>query len=117
MWSYTSSADGKLGTERTSFVVLQADGNVLWKTQSESSGSVTGRDSLGNEKFSAGWAGQGENSSQGTWSAGDGKVYVRWQDGTLGEWAYRLSGAPGNRRLFLQAADQKKPDEWVEAGR
>jgi hypothetical protein len=114
-WSYTSSADGKLGSERTLLVTLQADGTVLWKSYGETSGSVSGRDSLGNEKFSAGWAGQSANNGRGTWSAGGGKIYVCWQDGTLGEWSYHLGGVPGNRRLFLQAPGQKKSDEWVEA--
>ncbi|MDB6041123.1 MAG: hypothetical protein JWM99_4964 [Verrucomicrobiales bacterium] len=115
-WSYSASADGKFGTERSRFMTLQSDGTALWKGRSESIGSVSGRDYLGNETFSGGVAGQNGSSDRGFWSAGDGKLYVRWQDGSTGEWSYRLGGVPGNRRLFLQAADQKKPDEWVQAG-
>lgn len=115
-WSYSASADGKFGTERSRMMTLQSDGTVLWKGRSESSGSVSGRDYLGNETFSGGVAGQTGSADRGFWSAGEGKLYVRWQDGSTGEWSYRLGGVPGNGRLFLQTADQKKPDEWVQAG-
>jgi hypothetical protein len=77
---------------------------------------VSGKDSLGNQTFVGGVAGQSENGDRGTWTAGNGKVYVQWQDGSTGEWSYRVGGLPGNRRLFLQDANQSKPDEWVEAG-
>jgi len=115
-WSYKSSADGKFGSESTRWMSLQADGTALWKSRGENSGTFSGKDSLGNETFSGGIAGQSSDSDRGTWSAGEGKLYVQWQDGTLGEWSYRVDGAPGNRRLFLQSAGQNKPEEWVQAG-
>ena len=114
-WSYSSSADGKFGSERSRWMSLMADGTALWKARSESSGTLSGRDSLGNETFSGGIAGQSGDADRGTWSAGEGKLYVQWQDGSLGEWSYRVGGMPGNRRLFLQSAGQGKPEEWVQA--
>jgi hypothetical protein len=32
----------------------------------------------------------------------------------MGDWGYQVSGAPGNRRLFLKGA-KDKPEEWMEA--
>jgi hypothetical protein len=115
-WSYSGSSSGNYGTERSRFMALQADGTAIWKGRTESSASVKGRDSLGNDTFVGGVAGQSGDNNRGTWSAGDAKLFVTWQDGSSSAWSYRLGGTPGNRRLFLQGADQHKPDEWVEAG-
>jgi hypothetical protein len=49
-----------------------------------------------------------------TWSAGNGKLYISWQNGSLSEWDYTLTGQPGGRRLLLQGNNQTKPDEWME---
>jgi hypothetical protein len=113
-WHYSSSALGGFSTERTRFLVLRADGTCLWSSQSESSGSVRGSDSLGNQTYSAGTVGTSGSNDRGTWSAGGGKLYVMWQDGSLSEWAFTLSGAPGSRKLLLKSGDQQKPDEWME---
>jgi hypothetical protein len=116
-WSYSSSALGGFSTERTRFMTLQADGTCLWSSRSESSGSARGTDSLGNETFRGGLAGASGGNDQGTWSAGDGKLYVMWQNGSLSEWTYQVSGTGGNRKLLLRAGDQQKSDEWLEEGR
>jgi hypothetical protein len=39
---------------------------------------------------------------------------VMWQDGTMSEWSYAISGVAGNRRLHLTGAGKNKVDEWVE---
>jgi hypothetical protein len=59
-------------------------------------------------------AGTGSDADTGAWSAGDGKLFIQWKDGSIGQWDYTISGVPGNRRLFLKG-NQNKPDEWVEA--
>jgi hypothetical protein len=113
-WHYSSSALGGFSTERTRFLVLRADGTCLWSSRSESSGSVRGTDSLGNETWNAGVAGTSGDRDRGTWSAGNGKLYVVWQNGSLSEWSYTLTGQPGGRQLLLKNSTQQKPDEWME---
>ncbi|MBM3880933.1 MAG: hypothetical protein FJ387_14640 [Verrucomicrobia bacterium] len=113
-WHYSSSALGGHSTESTRFLRLLADGTCSWSSQTESSGSIRGRDSGGNESWTAGYASVGGDSDQGTWSAGNGKLYVMWQNGSLSEWAYSVSGQPGGPRLLLKGHNQAKPDEWME---
>jgi len=114
-WHYSSSALGGFSTETTRFLTLRADGTCLWSSRSESGGSARGTDSLGNETWSAGVAGTSGDSDRGTWSAGGGKLYIMWQNGSLSEWSYSLEGQAGQRRLLLKGADQSKADEWMEA--
>jgi hypothetical protein len=113
-WSYTSTSDGSFGTERSRVMALKSDGTCAWFSRSESSGTFKEKDSLGDSKWVAGVAGSGSGADTGAWSAGDGKLFIQWKDGSIGQWDYTLSGVPGNRRLLLKG-DQKKPDEWVEA--
>jgi hypothetical protein len=108
---------GGFSTERTRLMALRADGTCLWSSRSESSGSARGTDSLGSETWRGGLAGSSGGSDQGTWSAGNGKLYVMWQDGSLSEWSYSVSGAAGSRKLLLRGADQPKADEWMEESR
>lgn len=113
-WSYSSSAVGSLGTERSKLMLLKADGTCAWSSRTETSGNFKGGDSLGNETWVGGLAGVGQDADTGTWSAGDGKLFIQWKDGSVGSWDYKLGGVPGNRRLFLTGKGPK-PDEWVEA--
>jgi hypothetical protein len=113
-WHYSTSAMGGFSTERTRFLRLGADGTCVWSSQTESGGSVQGRDSAGNETWRAGIAGVGEGSDCGTWSAGNGKLYILWQNGSLSEWGYSVSGQVGDRRLRLKGSNQQEPDEWIE---
>jgi hypothetical protein len=113
-WSYSGSASGNYSTERTRFMNLQADGTAQWSSRSESAASVSGKNYLGQETFNGGVVGNNADNDRGTWSAGDGKLYILWQNGSTSDWNYQLSGAAGNRRLMLKGADQAKPDEWVE---
>ncbi|HOW64481.1 MAG TPA: hypothetical protein P5186_17460 [Candidatus Paceibacterota bacterium] len=113
-WHYSTSALGGYSTERTRFLALRPDGTCLWSSHAESGGSVQGRDSLGNETYRAGHVGVGEASDRGTWSAGSGKLYVMWQNGSLSEWEYTVSGQTGSRRLLLKNSNQQTADEWME---
>ncbi len=113
-WHYSSSALGGYSTESTRFLSLRADGTCLWSSQTESGGSFQGRDSGGNETWRGGHIGVGTDSDRGTWSAGSGKLYVMWQNGSLSEWVYTVSGSTGSRRLLLKTGSQQKPDEWME---
>lgn len=113
-WSYSSSSIGSYSTERFRLLVLRADGTCAWSSRTDTSASLSSKDSLGNQTWTAGVAGTGGNADKGTWSAGGGKLFVMWQDGSLSEWGYAITGEPGNRRLFLKG-NKEKPDEWVEA--
>lgn len=112
-WSYTSSKIVSSGTEQTRLLVLRADGTCLWSSQTESSTQVSGKDYLGNETYWGGVAGTSSDRDRGTWTAGAGRLYVTWQNGSLSEWGYRMIGTPGARRLYLQG-NSPKPDEWME---
>jgi hypothetical protein len=113
-WHYSTSALGGFSTERTRFLRLGTDGTCLWSSQTESGGNVRGRDSGGNDTWTAGVAGMGGDSDRGTWSAGNGKLYIMWQNGSLSEWAYSISGQTGGRKLLLKGNHQLEPDEWME---
>lgn len=113
-WHYSSSTLGGHSTESTRFLTLRADGTCLWSSQTETGGNLRGRDSGGNETWTAGYAGVGGDNNRGTWSAGNATLYVTWQNGSLSEWTYNLSGHPGGRRLLLKGGNQQKPDEWME---
>ncbi len=113
-WSYSSSSNGSYSTEQSRLLVLRPDGTCAWSSRADTSASVSGRDSLGSQTWTAGVAGTGGDADKGTWSAGGGKLFVMWQDGSLSEWGYTITGASGNRRLFLKG-NKEKPDEWVEA--
>lgn len=111
-WSYKGSADGKFGTETTRRFLFQADGTCFWQSQGETSASVQGRDSLGNQTFTGGFAGQNANGDKGQWTAGKGKLFVLWDDGTTGTWDYEVRNAANGKRLFLKG-NQKQADEWM----
>ncbi len=113
-WSYSSTSGGSYGTERSRMMMLRPDGTCSWMSRTESSGNFKGGDSLGNETWVGGVAGASGDSDTGAWSAGEGKLFIQWKDGSLASWDYRLGGVVGNRRLFL-TGNGKKPDEWVEA--
>ena len=85
-----------------------------WSSRIESRASLRGKDTGGNETWTADYAGVGGDSDRGTWSAGNGKLYAMWQDGSLSEWRYRVTGQAGGRRLLLKASNQQQPDEWME---
>ena len=113
-WSYSSSADGRFGTTTDRRFALQADGNCQWTSSGESSGTFKGTNALGETTWTGGVAGRDTSGvSRGQWSAAGGALYVLWNDGSTGEWSYEVTGAPGNRRLFLKGS-RPKPDEWVE---
>lgn len=111
-WSYKGSANGKFGTESTRRFQFIQDGTCLWQSNSESSGTVSGRDSLGNQTFVAGIAGQGDNGDRGQWTASNGQLYVLWDDGTTGTWGYEVRPAGNGNRLFLKGSG-KQADEWM----
>jgi hypothetical protein len=112
-WSYKSSANGKFSTETKRRFQFMPDGTCLWQSTAESAGSAEGRDSLGNQTFTGGFASQrgNGNGDRGQWTAGGGKLYVLWDDGTTGTWDYEVKQANG-KKLFLTGANNK-PDEWM----
>lgn len=107
-WSYRGSSGltgASYGTETRRQVLLAADGSAAEASSVESSGFVSG---------SAGWAGQGQEQRRGTWTAGDGTLFMRWNDGTSAAFQYQVSGVPGARRVLLVAPGMDKPLEWNE---
>lgn len=110
-WSYKSSADGKFGTETKRRFQFLADGTCYWQSSGESSGNFQGRDSLGNQTFVGGVAGQSTNGDKGQWTAGNGKLYVLWDDGTTGTWDYEVR--QNNGKKLLLKGNQNQPDEWM----
>lgn len=113
-WSYKSSPNGKFSTETKRRFQFLPDGTCFWQSAAESSGSAEGRDSLGNQTFTGGFVSQrgNGNGDRGQWTAGDGKLYVLWDDGTTGTWDYEVKQAANGKRLFLTGANNK-PDEWM----
>lgn len=102
---YTSSS---ISSESRRVVLLGADGTALERSNQENVGSVQTAHAYG------GFVGQNAGGRVGTWTAGDGMLYVQWADGASAVWRYQLDGAPGNRRLLLFADGQQKPMEWTE---
>jgi hypothetical protein len=112
-WSYKSTADGKYGTETTRFMVLRPDGTCSWSSKGESSGVFSGRNQLGEQTWNQTIGGVNQDADQGTWSAGDGQLFILWGDGSTGTWDYTVSGTPGTRKLLLKG-NKPQPDEWME---
>ncbi|MBW3622193.1 MAG: hypothetical protein KY468_02150 [Armatimonadetes bacterium] len=106
-WSYKASADGKFGTERSSQMVLHANGQCQWSGKSESSGSFS------NSQIQGSYAGSSGDADRGTWTAANGELYIMWNDGSVSTWDYQVSGAPGGRKMLLKGSGNK-PDEWME---
>jgi hypothetical protein len=67
---------------------------------------------LGNQTFVGGVASQSANGDRGQWTAGNGKLYVLWDDGTTGTWDYEVRNPGNGKKLFLKG-NQKEPDEWM----
>lgn len=112
-WGYKASADGKFGTETTRYMLLRSDGTCSWSSKGESSGIFSGRNQLGEQTWAGGVAGTNQDADQGTWSAGDGQLFILWGDGSVGSWDYTVSGVPGARKLLLKG-NKSQPDEWME---
>ena len=113
-WSYKGSSDGRFGTTTDRRFVLQPDGSCAWTSSGESSGTFKGTNSLGENTWTGGVAGQsGGGVDRGQWSAANGELYVLWSNGNSSKWNYQVTGVPGNRRLLLKGA-QGQPNEWVE---
>jgi hypothetical protein len=114
-YSYKSSADGKFGTERDEHIVLAPDGAVSARQRSESSGNFSGKDSGGAETFRGGVSGGKSGGSRGRWSAGGGKIYIQWEDGSTEAYEYVVRGGRGARRVNSRpVGSSAKPQEWAE---
>jgi hypothetical protein len=118
-WAYSSSGPATytgsfLSAETRQVIELAADGTAAMRAATETSASLKGRDSQGATTFTAGMAGQRGTRRMGTWSAGDGRLYLIWADGTSTTGQYQVSGPPGDRRVTLLAPGAAKPIEWTE---
>ena len=118
-WSYRSTGGGygsgaSTSSETRRTVQLGADGSVAERSSHEGIGNFQGKDGHGDVAWNAGYASQSGDGRSGTWSAGDGMLFVQWSDGSGAAWHYQLQGAQGNRRLVLVAPGDSKPTEWTE---
>ncbi len=57
--------------------------------------------------------GKEEETSQGTWNAGDGTLFMLWKDGSWNDFKYRVGGAGAARRLRLVSG--KRGEVWAPA--
>jgi hypothetical protein len=94
--------------------LLAPDGSVVQRSSHEGIGNFSGKDMYGDTTWTAGYAKQSGGGRAGTWTAGDGMLYVQWADGPMMAWRYQLQGPPGNRQLLLYAPGEAKPIEWRE---
>jgi hypothetical protein len=84
------------------------------RSSHEGIGNFTGKDGYGNTAWTAGYASQDSGGRAGTWTAGDGMLYIQWSDGQSAAWQYQLGGSPGSRRVTLRAPGAREPMEWTE---
>ncbi|MBI5513016.1 MAG: hypothetical protein HY909_04565 [Deltaproteobacteria bacterium] len=116
-WSFRASNSNFSGastsseTRRTRH--LGPDGTVVDRSTHEGVGSFKGKDGVGDTTWTAGYAAQDHGGREGTWTAGDGVLYIQWSDGATAAWQYQLQGAPGARTLLLLVPGEK-PLEWTE---
>jgi hypothetical protein len=113
-WTYSSSSDGKLSSEHDYHLALLPDGSAILNHRGQTSGSVSVKDSGGNETANAGWAGDRTTGDKGKWSAGGGKIYLQWDDGSASAYEYSVSGGPGGRKVIARAGQGAKAVEWME---
>lgn len=115
VWHYWSfKATGNVSSETRKTMQLAADGTVVERSGHEGLGSFTGKDGLGNTAWTAGYGAQSSDGRTGTWTAGDGMIWIQWQDGSGLRWQYQVGGPPGGRRLMVQAPGAREPMEWNE---
>jgi hypothetical protein len=110
-WSYRSTGlytSSSISSESRRVVQLAADGSASERSSHEGIGSVHAA------SYHGGYVGETSGGRVGTWTAGDGVLYVRWSDGAALAWRYQVDGAPGNRRLLLFVDGDRKPMEWTE---
>ncbi len=115
VWHHWSWRGGKYtSSESRRAMQLGAGGEVVERSSHEGVGNFTGKDGGGNTAWTAGYASQDQDGRTGTWTAGDGMLYLTWSDGTSAAWQYQLGGGPGNRKLILLAPGAREPVEWTE---
>ncbi|MEK9137531.1 MAG: hypothetical protein AAB393_10445, partial [Bacteroidota bacterium] len=51
----------------------------------------------------------------GRWSAGDGKLYLMWDDGSYAEHGYYIEGQPGSQKMLLKPTNGSKDQLWEQA--
>jgi hypothetical protein len=110
-WSYRSTGlytSASTSSESRRAVQLGADGSAIERSSHEGIGNVSAPHYFG------GYVGNTSSGRVGTWSAGDGMLFVRWTDGASAAWRYRIEGPPGQRRLLLFAQGATDPVEWTE---
>lgn len=114
--SYSSSGggtgQGSHSAETRRIIQLAADGSARMRSSTETSASMKGRDSYGDPSWTASTYGQGGDEKSGTWNAAGSMLYLLWSDGATASLQYKISGAPGARRVTLLGGD--KPVEWTE---
>ncbi len=54
-----------------------------------------------------------DKTSEGTWNAGDGTLFMLWKDGSWNDFKYRVGGAGAARRLRLVSG--KRGEVWAPA--
>jgi hypothetical protein len=55
-----------------------------------------------------------EGGKVGTWTSGDGVLFLQWIDGSSAGAQYQVEGRPGGRRLTLLFIGERSPMEWSE---
>jgi hypothetical protein len=112
-WMYYSSgysSSGSFSRDVNRYMQLTADGKYSFSQNSESAFSGSGRDSLGNETWRAGAAGQNKSSViYGRWGVKDGFYCEYKADGSLaGKWPLKIK----SQNMWVIEVGEKFPREY-----
>ncbi|HEY3332640.1 MAG TPA: hypothetical protein VGK19_21595 [Capsulimonadaceae bacterium] len=113
-WRYKSSPDGKFSSSKEYHAVFAQDGTFTMRLKGETSASVSGKDSGGNQTFVGGVNGQSSGDDHGKWSAGGGKLYLQYADGTTAAYEYVVASNGTRRQVNTRSIGATgKYDEWM----
>ncbi len=108
-WSYHGSSDGNFGTETDVHVALMGDGTCAMSHKGETSGTFHGDDGVNSNAVTGSMVGTSESGDRGHWYAEGGKLFLNWNDGTIGAYEYQITGS----RIYARAAGSTgKAAEW-----
>jgi hypothetical protein len=111
-WRYESHFfSGTFSSTTLRYMVLRPDGTL--SSGGRLLASMEHKDQYGDPTGST-TADTGEDSGErGRWGAGNGKLYLIWDDGSYAEYGYYVEGAPGSRKMLLKPSDGKN-ELWEE---
>jgi hypothetical protein len=111
-WSYTGT--GNYGRETRANIIMRPDGTFVYESDSETSMSAEGRNSLGNVEWTGGMASRRGSGWKGMWAADGTNLILTFEDGTSETFSYRFKQeSSGNVFLVVTEAGGKKSTEWA----